>query len=358
MEEKEEGKKGGKKKGGKKEGKKKGGKEDEKEKAEKEGKEEVSEVSEETEEDKKSLRYWLSDVYLTTESQLGIHNRIAEDGSILLYDFIRPSVYEELLHQLQLLEGIKGTNSLTSKKRPKTIRQKKLEDEGVTEISLPLRTTHTHWEPIGPPNLRHYFCLSQKSENPSAIPHAKLLEFVEFLRSPVFLSLIRKLSGLDLSRCSGDIRRFPAGCYTLMSDVDPEIDRESLDVNFCLVGYVLFCLSILFLSFLSIFFPSLDFSSPNFFLSLFTFSHLSFSHSLIFSLSHFLISRNEEWEEGHGGWVSYVAKDEEDGELLTVLPHKNSLSIVFRDTGCLQFVKYVNHTAPSTRYDIALTYYE
>ena len=56
--------------------------------------------------------------------------------------------------------------------------------------------------------------------------------------------------------------------------------------------------------------------------------------------------------------MSYIVKDEEDGELLTILPAPNALSIVYRDTGCLQFVKYVNQTAPSVLYDVTLSYKE
>ncbi len=80
-------------------------------------------------------------------------------------------------------------------------------------------------------------------------------------------------------------------------------------------------------------------------------------HLFLVLFDSFAVCR-EEWEEGHGGWVSYIVKDEEDGELITVLPAPNALTIVYRDTGCLQFVKYVNRTAPSVLYDVTLTYKE
>ena len=56
--------------------------------------------------------------------------------------------------------------------------------------------------------------------------------------------------------------------------------------------------------------------------------------------------------------MSYIEKDEEDGELLTVPPAPNTLTIVYRDKKCLKFVKYVNRTAPSVLYDVTLTYQE
>lgn len=65
----------------------------------------------------------------------------------------------------------------------------------------------------------------------------------------------------------------------------------------------------------------------------------------------------KDWsEEGGGGFHAYVEKDEEDGELLNTYPIKNTLTLVYRDVGCMQFTKYVNHFAPETRYDFCLNY--
>lgn len=72
------------------------------------------------------------------------------------------------------------------------------------------------------------------------------------------------------------------------------------------------------------------------------------------------------WEAEGGGFTSYVA-NEEDEELLTVHPENNSLALVYRDKETLKFVKHVNvhgtdrpAAQPSSKsfYDFSFVYYE
>uniref|UniRef100_A0A7R9WT35 Oxoglutarate/iron-dependent oxygenase C-terminal degradation domain-containing protein n=1 Tax=Craspedostauros australis TaxID=1486917 RepID=A0A7R9WT35_9STRA len=87
------------------------------------------------------------------------------------------------------------------------------------------------------------------------------------------------------------------------------------------------------------------------------------------------------WESGDvGGFECYIAADDEDEkegaakgteqqhgpadeynedddtQLLSVSPSNNTLNLVYRDPGTLRFVKYVSHSAPSSRYDISMEY--
>ncbi|XP_068610140.1 prolyl 3-hydroxylase OGFOD1 isoform X2 [Brachionichthys hirsutus] len=73
-----------------------------------------------------------------------------------------------------------------------------------------------------------------------------------------------------------------------------------------------------------------------------------------------------EWQSQFGGFTCYVA-NEEDEELLTVYPEDNSLALVYRDKETLKFVKHVNHrsssdsssTSPSRAlYNFSFVYYE
>lgn len=54
-----------------------------------------------------------------------------------------------------------------------------------------------------------------------------------------------------------------------------------------------------------------------------------------------------------GGSIVFLTADE---ELLTVPPAGNSLSLVLREPAVMSFVKYVSAAAPAVRYDIAMTY--
>ena len=79
------------------------------------------------------------------------------------------------------------------------------------------------------------------------------------------------------------------------------------------------------------------------------------------------------WDFGEvGGFECYIAADEDGGaatdevyaaageeeedELLSVQATFNTLSLVHRDEGLMRFVKYVSHLAPSSRWDVAAQY--
>ena len=79
------------------------------------------------------------------------------------------------------------------------------------------------------------------------------------------------------------------------------------------------------------------------------------------------------WESGDvGGFQCYIVADEEEGteaaevykskseeeedELLSIPPASNTLSLVLRDGGIMQFIKYVSAGAPGSRWDVASVY--
>ncbi|CAL9701824.1 unnamed protein product [Knipowitschia caucasica] len=85
-----------------------------------------------------------------------------------------------------------------------------------------------------------------------------------------------------------------------------------------------------------------------------------------FALDLILPFRCADWNTEFGGYTCYVA-NEEDEELLTVYPEDNSLALVYRDKETLKFVKHVNQKIfqPSGDrsegrmfYDFSFVYYE
>ncbi|XP_045125172.1 prolyl 3-hydroxylase OGFOD1-like, partial [Portunus trituberculatus] len=71
---------------------------------------------------------------------------------------------------------------------------------------------------------------------------------------------------------------------------------------------------------------------------------------------------NSLWNETMGGHISYIEKDE-DEELLTVEPKKNTLSLVYCDAQTMRFTKYINSSSVglennSHYYNISCVYYE
>ncbi|KAK7080128.1 Prolyl 3-hydroxylase ogfod1 [Halocaridina rubra] len=68
------------------------------------------------------------------------------------------------------------------------------------------------------------------------------------------------------------------------------------------------------------------------------------------------------WELDHGGFTSYIAKDE-DEELLTVVPRSNCFALVYRDVESVRFTKYVNASVldlgkEKNYFDISCSYFE
>lgn len=108
------------------------------------------------------------------------------------------------------------------------------------------------------------------------------------------------VAGLN-SKCRYEVRCWSNGCYTLLRDTDAERGEFALDVN-------LHCCA-------------------------------------------------EGWQQEFGGHTTYIAQGE-DTELLTVLPSSNCLSLAYRDSEALRFVKHVNHKAKKPYFDIAFVYCE
>ncbi|EDV23007.1 uncharacterized protein TRIADDRAFT_27646, partial [Trichoplax adhaerens] len=113
----------------------------------------------------------------------------------------------------------------------------------------------------------------------------------------------------NIQCCCGNFRRWKHKYYTLIRDSDPEMTEFGLDT------VIFFC--------------------------------------------------SASWKPECGGSTAYIAKGEDD-ELLTIQPTDNTLSIVYRDTETIKFVKYINHRLlalnPDSKcphfYDLAMTYYE
>lgn len=70
-----------------------------------------------------------------------------------------------------------------------------------------------------------------------------------------------------------------------------------------------------------------------------------------------------DWKPECGGFTTYIVKGEEE-DLLTLNPCPNSLAMVYRDKGLLQFVKHVNHEVTKLSktdqcfHDMKFVYYE
>lgn len=166
------------------------------------------------------------------------------------------------------------------------------------ELEKALLSEDIPWSYIGPYNRRHYETLGKwevKHEFKGIIK-----EFNDLFHSKTFADLLKKLTNLDLLNVHSEIRKFRSGSYTLSQDNQDQIDEYGLDL-------------------------------------------------------YYFICENDTWDVDVGGHIVYMGEDE---ELATIIPEKNSLSLVFRDKGCMKFVKYVNAQGPGARHEFAVTYWE
>lgn len=141
-----------------------------------------------------------------------------------------------------------------------------------------------------PPHQRFYEALDLDHESDSI-----LSRYYKFIKSKVFWDLIKSFTDLNIARSFVELQKFENGYFTLMHDGDSRRLKCALDCFFYIID------------------PTLD------------------------------------WDEGWGGFTSYNA---EEGELLTVTPCGNTLSLVYCDEGTSRFIKFLNYHVPVPLYHI------
>jgi len=156
---------------------------------------------------------------------------------------------------------------------------------------------HANWKPIGPANRRHYSTLGRwKPENETGL----IRQLNHFLRSQTMVHFLERLTGLSIvSSGIGEVRCFRNQDYTLVHDNE--------------------------------------------------FQHQLFGLDLYFNVQ----DPNSTWEDSYGGYVTYM---DSETELLALPPQSNVLSLVYRDVGCMKFVKFLTSQAPCNHYDFQHTF--
>ena len=152
------------------------------------------------------------------------------------------------------------------------------------------------WSTQSPPHQRYYKAAPFEPKEESVLGH-----FARLLVCPAFLALMKRLTDLDLSQYFAELQQFGNGHFTLMHDGDSRRKREGLDCMF------------------------------------------------------YLIEESLDWDEGWGAYTSYNG---DEGELLTVTPCGNTLSLVFCDEGISRFTKFVNYHVPCPMYNVYMLAYE
>jgi Rps23 Pro-64 3,4-dihydroxylase Tpa1-like proline 4-hydroxylase len=161
-------------------------------------------------------------------------------------------------------------------------------------VQLAAELKQTKWKTVGPANRRHYGAWEGQGSLIQGIN--------KVFQSQEMAKFLTQLTQHEILKQNVKTRKFDNNCYTLVHDASADV--AGLDVALCL-----------------------------------------------------LVPKQDDvpvgWNVSHGGIFVYMSEDE---ELLSVFPVHNSLSIVLREPTVMQFVKFVNHRATGTRYDICCTY--
>ncbi|CAN9507040.1 unnamed protein product [Ophioblennius macclurei] len=275
------------------------------------------------------------------ESSVPRSPHIPRDETLLL-DWVNPA-YLDISYQEQIQEEFEDSSEIQLKDF--------LKEEKFREVNEALRLAQIEWMRKGPPNKRCYEVASLDSLPPC------VSGCWELLHSEAFFLLLSNFTGLRLHYlcpadeddddgdekkgegeknkqedggatgsstnssanaskekepstpvCSGEVRRWTHGSYTLLHDGEAAQAEYALDLV-------------------------LPFGCTN-------------------------------WQSEIGGLTCYVA-NEEDEELLSIYPEENSLALVYRDKETLKFVKHINHKSSSSGsspyrgfYDFSFVYYE
>jgi Rps23 Pro-64 3,4-dihydroxylase Tpa1-like proline 4-hydroxylase len=243
------------------------------------------------------LADWISPQYLKPEIQKQIQQQFCEQSSIELGNFLKDDKWEALsvLFDRSLEAESLEADAETSSTATPVAPEAATNDEESAPIT---KADLLPFSLIGPANRRHYESMGRWNQAEGT--PALLLEAVALFTSPEFAQLLKKLTGLTLKDVHSEIRRFRQGAYTLAQDNQDQHSERGLD-------------------------------------------------------AYYFLCPVDTWDVDVGGQITYM--DEED-ELATMVPNDNAFVLVFRDSGCMKYVKYVNNEAPSVRQEVALIFWE
>lgn len=232
---------------------------------------------------------WINPSYLDPETQLEIRHKFEVDSEVELVGFLNEDKYKEVASALEEasnswhLQGPvnrRNFEATNPELLPTVVKEcfNLLQSEAVFLILSQLTGLTLHSLAVS--DSEDEEDTDHNSQGSSSEPKSKRIKSEE--------SIAKKINTGEVvdAKCYCDVRRWSHGSYTLLHDNDDELSEFVLDAT--------------------------------------------------------LFFNCKDWQNDYGGYMTYVAKDEDD-ELLTVYPHENALALVFRDKETVRFVKHINH---------------
>ncbi|KAI8333526.1 Oxoglutarate and iron-dependent oxygenase degradation C-term-domain-containing protein [Chlamydoabsidia padenii] len=256
---------------------------------------EPDDIEQLVQQDVDELLSWMNPTYLDMKTLQDLAEQFLDSSSLQLQNILQPSVYNALVAAAHEMD----------------------EKDNYFNSGLPPHGSGVRgpWQVQGSPVSQRFLRLS--TDKTTMDESSQLFgQLQQRLESTAFRHWLALVSKLTLKSYRGMVRRFRPGLdYTLASIPIADENNGLLDVTFSLVSVDDPC-----------------------------------------------------WETGDvGGYLCYMASDDnddasiyrsadQDGALLTLPCSGNELSIVLRDEGVMQFVKYVSAGAMGSRWDMALEF--
>ncbi|XP_061737449.1 prolyl 3-hydroxylase OGFOD1 [Nerophis ophidion] len=261
--------------------------------------------------DETVLLEWVNPIYLDISHQEHIQGEFEDTSEIQLKDFLRKEKYSQVSDALKLAQ-IQWTRKGPANKRCYETACLDTLPQCVSACWELLRSESFFLLLSNFTGLRlHYLCPADyddddKGDNENKDEEKKKSNVMNEEATGSSDETADKSKEPSTPHCSGEVRRWSHGSYTLLHDGEATQTEYALDLI-------------------------LPFSCAG-------------------------------WQSECGGFTCYVA-NEEDEELLTVNPEDNSLALVYRDKETLKFVKHVNQKSNRgcsgrVLYDFSFVYYE
>ena len=286
------------------------------------------------------LRQYLNPLYLKESTIQQINEEFCENSSIQLGKFLREDLADRATKLMRSCDEV----FFEETKRTESELLPRYEE---TFMKSSGDSSRNQWSVRGPPHMQRYCCMRENNEESSgektksekkkkkksskrkrkADELTSILSSVrkEILRSSAFGRLLKRMTSLNPKSVDVECRRFRPGMDYTLAHYGMLTRVSQLDATLCLVD------------------DREDDMS------------------------------DQVWQSGDvGGFQCYIVADEEEGteaaevyqaksteeedQLLSIPPANNTLSLVLRDGGIMQFVKYVSAFAPGSRWDVAAIY--
>ena len=255
------------------------------------------------------LKQFINPVYFDNDKIKKIRKTFIRDSSIQLADFLR----EDLANKIsEYILNRDSSDKLGRGRPPKNY----------------MVGVGSGWKEVGPPHKRRYLAYQPSDDEPSSDELEETLCRIRdgLLHSLAFSRFLARITTLVTVAFRDEIRRFRPALDYSVAHYGGMTQIPRLDATLCFVN------------------DQTDGDGE------------LWETGDVGGFECYIEAEGEGGESAEAAEVYRSDPGEDDGNLLSISPANNVISLVLRDEGIMRFIKYVSCGAPSSRWDIAVEY--